>query len=156
MFNGEHTLDQLFQNENIKADRFALAAISYIFKAFGDNIRSKEYWPWGINVNFSWDNGKDQITDDMFKDTNASSWQTIGNKSDLTRAMLCLRQAQQRSEKEETEIIKANNYRSIRDLQKRLNRISLRNRGINSSIENVNKTSIETKDLANDIIGEDL
>lgn len=152
MFNSEHTLDQLFQNENIKADRFALAAISYIFKAFGDNIRSKEFWPWGINVNFSWDNGKDQITDDMFNDTNASSWQTIGNKSDLTRAMLCLRQAQQRSEKEETNIIKTNNYRNVRDLQKRLNRISLRNKGIISTTNNINKTSIETQDLANNII----
>ena len=88
----------------------------------------------------------------MFNDTNASSWQTIGNKSDLTRAMLCLRQAQQRSEKEETNIIKTNNYRNVRDLQKRLNRISLRNKGIISTTNNINKTSIETQDLANNII----
>ena len=46
------TLENFLNNENIKADRFAMAAISYIFKAFGDNIRSKEYLPCGDKVDF--------------------------------------------------------------------------------------------------------
>lgn len=48
------TIDQMINNENIKADRFGMAAISYIFKAFGDDIRSKEYWPWSEKDNCGW------------------------------------------------------------------------------------------------------
>ena len=158
-YSGEHTLEQLFQNENIKADRFALAAISYIFKAFGDVLRSKEYWPWGSTVNFSWDNGKDNITDSYSMNKSNSYtgesvdnyiWPTSGNKSDLTRAMLCLRQAQQRSEYEETKKIKESNYRNIRDLQKRLDRLGLHNKMINKVTDNINKTTSDTEDKLNE------
>lgn len=48
------TIDHMINNENIKADRFGMAAISYIFKAFGDDIRSKEYWPWSEKDNCRW------------------------------------------------------------------------------------------------------
>ena len=48
-------VDELKYNSIIKADRWGMAAISYIFQAFGDFIRSKEYWPWGETVNCEWE-----------------------------------------------------------------------------------------------------
>ena len=37
------SINEIIENENIRSDRYAMAAISFIFKAFGDSIRSKEY-----------------------------------------------------------------------------------------------------------------
>lgn len=48
------TIDHMLENDKILADRFGMAAISYIFKAFGDDIRSKEYWPWSEKSNCVW------------------------------------------------------------------------------------------------------
>lgn len=48
------TIDHMLANDNILADRFGMAAISYIFKAFGDDVRSKEYWPWSEKSNCMW------------------------------------------------------------------------------------------------------
>lgn len=48
------TINEIIENENIRSDRYAMAAISYIFKAFGDSTRSKEYWPWGKDVQCEW------------------------------------------------------------------------------------------------------
>ena len=48
------TVDEIMLNENIRSDRYAMAAISFIFNAFGDPIRSKEYWPWGEKVQCAW------------------------------------------------------------------------------------------------------
>lgn len=52
------TVNEIIKNENIRSDRYAMAAISFIFKAFGDNIRSKEYWPWGKDVQCEWSPSK--------------------------------------------------------------------------------------------------
>ena len=149
----EHTLEDLLKNENIRADRFGLAAISYIFKAFGDVIRSKEYWPWGSKVNFSWDNGKDSISGDNLQEAlDISNWQSTGNLGDLTRAMLCIKEAQIRSKNEETQKIKTSNKNSIKDLQKRLARLGINSKTINRDINNVNNTSKNIKDQI-DFIG---
>ena len=45
---------EIIENNNIHSDRYAMAAISCIFKAFGDPIRSKEFWPWGDKVQCPW------------------------------------------------------------------------------------------------------
>ena len=146
------TLQQILENENIKADRFGMAAISYIFKAFGDNIRSKEYWPWGDKVDFPWDNGKDTISSDKIQDAlNISNWTTYGNLSDLTRAMLCLKEAQVRSHEEEHIEIKRNNSNSIKDLKKRLDRINMSVKDADTLSQNINETSTEYEEKGNNI-----
>ena len=48
------TINEIIENNNIQSDRYAMAAISCIFKAFGDSIRSKEYWPWGKDIQCEW------------------------------------------------------------------------------------------------------
>lgn len=116
------TLQQILENENIKADRFGMAAISYIFKAFGDDIRSKEYWPWGSTVNFPWEESK-------------------GLETDLTNANLCITQAKIRSKKESTIKIKENNKNGIKALKKRLDQIMLGNKKSNVISTNINATS---------------
>jgi len=52
-------------NPNIRADKYGMGAISHIYKAFGDNIRSKEYWPWSENVgnDWAWEKSKGTIND---------------------------------------------------------------------------------------------
>ena len=151
------TLQQIISNTNIKADRFGMAAISYIFKAFGDNIRSKEYWPWGDKVDFPWDNVKDTISGDKMQDAlNISNWATYGNLSDLTRAMLCLKEAQSRSQiEQETEKIeiKQNNSNNINNLKKRLDRINMGIKTVNRITKNVNDTSIDYQEKTNNIRG---
>lgn len=57
------TINEIIENENIRSDRYAMAAISYIFKAFGDTNRSKEYWPWGRDVQCEWTPSKGTSND---------------------------------------------------------------------------------------------
>ena len=46
--------EQTINEVHIKPDRFGMAAISTIYKAFGDNVRSKEMWPWSERVGNDW------------------------------------------------------------------------------------------------------
>ena len=85
------TLYEILENENIKADRFGMAAISYIFKAFGDNVRSKEYWPWGDKVDFPWNSDKNAY---LVRDEGI-------RLSDLSYALACLYKAYEIYLKEE-------------------------------------------------------
>ena len=128
----ELSLTQILENENIKADRFGMAAISYIFKAFGDNIRSKEYWPWGDKVDFPWQ-------------------ESNGLETDLTNANLCITQAKIRSHEEEHIEIKRNNSNSIKDLKKRLDRINMNVKDADTLSQNINETSTEYQDKASNI-----
>ena len=57
------TLSDILENNNIHSDKYARAAISHIYKAFGDNVRSKEWWPWGTSVPFKWYPSKGINTD---------------------------------------------------------------------------------------------
>ena len=50
-------------NENIRSDKYAAAAISYIYKAFGDVIRSKEIWPFSNKLNLGWQNSNGTVQD---------------------------------------------------------------------------------------------
>jgi len=68
------TINEIIENENIRSDRYAMAAISYIFKAFGDSNRSREYWPWGRDVQCEWTPSK-------------------GTSNDITQAELLLKRA---------------------------------------------------------------
>lgn len=163
------TLENFLKNKNIKADRFAMAAISYIFKAFGDNIRSKEYWPWGDKVNFPWgdedlDNLEHTYTLNVKKDNEKTgkseiipyTWPPSGNLSDLTRAMICIKEAQSRSQiEQETEKIeiKQNNSNNINNLKKRLDRINMGIKTVNRITKNVNDTSIDYQEKTNNIRG---
>lgn len=52
------TFTDISNNTTIRSDRYAMAAISQIFKAFGDIERSKEYWPWGETVDYPWESSK--------------------------------------------------------------------------------------------------
>ncbi len=84
------SINEIIENENIRSDRYAMAAISFIFKAFGDSIRSKEYWPWGKDVQCEWTPSK-------------------GTSYDITQADLLLRHAKNKFYEENGE------YRSISD-----------------------------------------
>lgn len=84
------SINEIIENENIRSDRYAMAAISFIFKAFGDSIRSKEYWPWGKDVQCEWTPPK-------------------GTSYDITQADLLLRRAKNKFYEENGE------YRSISD-----------------------------------------
>ena len=84
------SINEIIENENIRSDRYAMAAISFIFKAFGDSIRSKEYWPWGKDVQCKWTPSK-------------------GTSYDITQADLLLRRAKNKFYEENGE------YRSISD-----------------------------------------
>lgn len=52
------TFTEISNNTSIKSDRYAMAAISQIFKAFGDIERSKDYWPWGETVDYPWESSR--------------------------------------------------------------------------------------------------
>lgn len=84
------SINEIIENENIRSDRYAMAAISFIFKAFGDSTRSKEYWPWGKDVQCEWTPSK-------------------GTSYDITQADLLLRRAKNKFYEENGE------YRSISD-----------------------------------------
>jgi len=82
------TINEIIENENICSDRYAMAAISYIFKAFGDSNRSREYWPWGRDVQCEWIPSK-------------------GTRNDITQAELLLKRAKNKFYEENGE------YRSL-------------------------------------------
>jgi hypothetical protein len=82
------TINEIIENENIRSDRYAMAAISYIFKAFGDSNRSREYWPWGRDVQCEWTPSK-------------------GTSNDITQAELLLKRAKNKFYEENGE------YRSL-------------------------------------------
>ena len=129
------TLTQIRENENIKADRFGMAAISYIFKAFGDRIRSKEYWPWGRDINFPWDNE----TYDSYE---------INYNKNLLLAIECLEEAISRLNNDtETQY----NDISTKSLEKRLALLKNKLKNINTISEKINETSKETKDKIDEL-----
>jgi len=130
------TLDQIRQNENIKSDRFGMAAISYIFKAFGDRIRSKEYWPWGKDVNFPW---------------NSDYEETVSNnnlyiRKDLMLAIDCLDEAIIRVYKEMYETETKYNDVSIKGFKKRLKELIAKLNTLDGISDKINETSKETTD----------
>ena len=132
------TLREILANKNIHADTYAMAAISYIFNAFGDIVRSKDYWPFGKILNFDWH---------IISDTNLA----------ITCAELCLERAREKhNENDESVETQINNNESIttsysgnelsdqlRLLSKRLNKVIDKLNSINTSNTNINNVSEE-------------
>lgn len=131
------TLREILVNKNIHADTYAMAAISYIFNAFGDIVRSKDYWPFGKNLNFDWN---------IISDTNLA----------ITYAELCLEKAREKHNKNDESVETQINNESIttsssgnelsdqlRLLSKRLNKVIDKLNSINTSNININNVSEE-------------
>ena len=139
-------LEEIIQNENIKSDRFAMAAISYICKAFGDTIRSKEYWPWGDKVDFPWNSKNQNIPSEILQHEIQYTWPTSGELSDLTRAMICIQQAQERREKEINSNEETPNIDvSIKGLKRRLNEAIFKTDTADNVSKKINDTSMNVK-----------
>ena len=49
--------------DDIRSDKLGAAAISHIYKAFGDFIRSKEFWPFSEKNNLEWEESQGLIND---------------------------------------------------------------------------------------------
>ena len=117
------TIHEILENENILADRFGMAAISYIFKAFGDNIRSKEYWPWSEKVNCPWVKSE-------------------GAAKDIQTAIKILNRTLSVIENEDEERIETDP--SIRDLRRRLSKSTTSIKSSENVTEKINETSRST------------
>lgn len=48
----------ILNNSKISSDKYGLAAVSYIYKAFGNFVRSKELWPFSEKLNQEWEESK--------------------------------------------------------------------------------------------------
>ena len=110
---------------NIRSDKFAAAAISYIYKAFGDIVRSKEIWPFSNKVNLGWQNSK-------------------GTEQDCLDAMNFLVRALEKYEKEieeETSKDTLSGDDFIKKLRYLLNNISKEIKIVNNTSDNINATS---------------
>lgn len=125
-------ISELIENKNIKADRFGMAAISYIFKAFGDNERSKYYWPFGKNTGVNW----------------YSEWEDDGGKlKDLTIAFKLLLEAENRynnTSNTDNITVSQTTSKTIKDFSKTLNILANKLKISNSTSKNINNTSNDT------------
>lgn len=123
----------VLNNDKIRSDKFAAAAISYIYKAFGDIIRSKEIWPFSNKVNLGWQNSK-------------------GTEQDCLDAMNFLVRA---LEKYELELEKETNKTNlsgddfIKKLRYLLNNISNEVKIANETSENINATTDNVEEEIN-------
>lgn len=130
------TLNEILEHESIRSDRYALAAISHIYKAFGDPIRSKECWPWGRDVQCEW-------------------YPSKGTNKDITEAELLLERARIKFEEEQNK--DSVEYKKIRDnismedtfnkqikeLRRRLNKAAKHASNITKSSDNIISVSKE-------------
>ena len=135
------TIYEMMMNNNVHSDRYAMAAISYIFKAFGDDIRSKEFWPWGDKVQCPWTISK-------------------GTNIDIGEAELLLERARLKYD-EETEASNINDKiynedtmkdsfaKNIKELQKRINKIQLNIGKVVKASDHTNTVSEQTTDTIN-------
>jgi len=137
------TINEIIENENIRSDRYAMAAISYIFKAFGDNNRSKEYWPWGRDVQCEWTSSK-------------------GTNNDITYAQLLLERARIKFDEEQTinndyskinDDIMTNTFdKQMKELRRRINKLAINMKRINSSSQEVISVSNRANDVVDSVI----
>ena len=127
---------EIIENNNIHSDRYAMAAISCIFKAFGDPIRSKEFWPWGDKVQCPWTITK-------------------GTEKDIDDAELLLERARLRYIEENSDPVQINDKTDtmtnsfsdqIKDLQNRINKLRLNTKKVNKASQNTIDVSKETQD----------
>ena len=132
-------LEALKENKNIRADRFAMAAISYIFKAFSDNKRSIDYWPWSG------------------KDAEYLEWEdSTGKTNDLYMAIYLLTEAINRVNNENTDNGEINDDpnneksnifdKTTKEYKRRINQITTNLNNLNNSISVTNKVSDKLQD----------
>ena len=157
------TLESLLKDTSISADVFGLAALSYIFIAFGDVAKAKEYWPWNSYGLKIFENEFDNITsnpklEETVKDndngtynTSKYKWETSGNMDDLTRAMLCLKAAQIRSNQSIVKEKAAEKAASIQNIKKRLSQIQTSVNSIRKAINDINSVSSNTSNKITEI-----
>lgn len=55
--------NKILNSTNISSDKIAAAAISHIYKAYGDFVRSKELWPFSEKNNLEWEESQGLIND---------------------------------------------------------------------------------------------
>ena len=137
------TINEIIENENIRSDRYAMAAISYIFKAFGDSNRSREYWPWGRDVQCEWTSSK-------------------GTNNDITYAQLLLERARIKFDKEQiinndypkiNDDIMTNTFdKQMKELRRRINKLAINMKRINSSSQEVISVSNRANDVVDSVI----
>jgi len=123
----------ILERNDIRSDKFAAAAISYIYKAFGDIIRSKEIWPFSNKVNLGWQNSK-------------------GTEQDCLDAMNFLTRALEKYElelEEETNKTNLSGDDFIKKLRYLLNNISNEVKIANETSDNINATSNNVEEEIN-------
>jgi len=121
------TLTEILEHKQIRSDRYAMAAISCIYKAFGDPIRSKECWPWGRDVQCEW-------------------LPSIGLQQDIMQAVQLLDRALERYEEEQEQIsnntyAKINDNNTMGDLDKQIKSLKRRLNKATLNLGKFNKTS---------------
>jgi hypothetical protein len=116
---------------HIKPDRFGMAAISTIYKAFGDNVRSKEMWPWSERVgnDWQWEKSKGTIND-------------LRDAVDLIEYAVLRYELEMDAENQTHDI--EDTYAFVKSLKRRINRVKNSINTAENITDAVNKTSIET------------
>ena len=123
---------EIIENENIRSDRYAMAAISCIFKAFGDSIRSKEIWPWGKDVQCEW-------------------YPSKGTKIDILESELLLERSLKKIEEEtvsENDKNIDNTY--IMNLDKNITELKRKLNKLQNNISNIKNISKEVINVSNE------
>jgi len=140
-------LTQLKENPNIKSDRFAYAAISFIFKAYADNIRSKEYWPWNEILNWNEFLG---IPDNQILDAN--------DYLSIARDLLMTASSRYSNENDTNNVDELKDkweHASKNEYRRKLNQIKLSMNSSKNTSTNVNTTTIKFNNDADEITNED-
>jgi hypothetical protein len=125
------TINEILENENIKSDRYGMAAIAYIYKAFGNMTKFRELWPW----------------------TEIPTNDNEGFEYSITIAMQLLTRAKGSKEAENNQNqIKLDNSVSIENLKKRLSQINRNLKSANKNSTNINNTSTDVNNKSIEII----
>jgi hypothetical protein len=108
-----------------------MAAISTIYKAFGDNVRSKEMWPWSERVgnDWQWEKSKGTIND-------------LRDAVDLIEYAVLRYELEMDAENQTHDI--EDTYAFVKSLKRRINRVKNSINTAENITDAVNKTSIET------------
>lgn len=128
---------EIINRPNIMPDRYGLAAISMIFKAFGDTVRAKETWPWSSKTRCPWTPSDGAIIDIDY----AIQF--------LTRAKEIY---EQETPAEPEEYIPEDNQ--IKALNNRIKDLSLNITNVKEKSEDIIETSEDVTDKINRIMGD--
>ena len=131
------TLSDILENNNIHSDKYARAAISHIYKAFGDNVRSKEWWPWGTSVPFKWYPSKGINTDILEAELllEKARIKSVGESNTNINSSDFLSEIKSLANLNNYLYDMKNNLKTINNISDKINEIS---EGTNSKIDNIN------------------